>query len=415
MDVTDCRKVTYSSQKGEKILVGDRSKGYRRCRINIRGSVEKMTSHSRLYLRSNSPSDVVLISFWSLCISERNCIIWCHSKILTDVARCSFDLPPSARATPLSVLKPQTRIEVLDNTVDTEKRANKRRKPDSVENGGKTKSADDTPKQFARLMAWSKEGRALRKGLDDGEMGRKERRKKDKTAAAKHGKTDTEDASGAGGAAKAAVGSFDSAHKGGPKAATKVTKPPKPAKDMSLRSPPRQQDHGNSAPVAVDERTKLKIKPGERLQDFALRVDQTLPLSGVPKHSTKETLRIPGLKSNQNLTKHNKKLLRLQSQWREEEKRRREKGEEREDEMEDQKEEDGLLWTSVHDQQSSKKGKRMKRGGVDEGDIWKVLEKKNEGQGKALTAGQMVQQPPKLGKLKNMFKDPGDRRAVGAV
>ena len=69
----------------EKILVGDRSKGYRRCRINIRGSVEKMTSHSRLYLRSNSPSDVVLISFWSLCISERNCIIWCHSKILTDV------------------------------------------------------------------------------------------------------------------------------------------------------------------------------------------------------------------------------------------------------------------------------------------------------------------------------------------
>ena len=304
--------------------------------------------------------------------------------------------------------KSQTRTEVLDNDVAGERKSNKRRKANSEREGTLKKAADDTPKQFARLMAWSQEGRVLRKGLDDGEAGKKEKGKKNKTRVAKVTTENT---------AKGSIPVHDGVrfNKGGSEGALearrKSTKPPSPAKGILSQSPLRDQEHEDSAPVVVEEKTKLRIKPGERLQDFALRVDQTLPLSGVPKHSTRETLNIPQLKSKQNLTKHNKKLLRLQSQWREEEKRRKNKGEEREDELQDQKEEDSLLWSSVHDQQSSKKGKKMKRGAVDERDIWKVLERKSERLGKvnALTASQMVQEPPKLGTLKNTFKEPGER------
>ena len=325
-----------------------------------------------------------------------------------EALRSRFDLPPAARAKPLSVQKPQTRTEVLDNDVDRERKSNKRRKPNFESEDTRKKAADDTPKQFARLMAWSQEGRALRKGLDDGEMGKKERSKKNKTKVARKTNENVGDGSvPVHDGVRFNKDVSERAHK----ARTKSTKPPIPAKHIMSQSLLRDQEHDDSAPVVVEEKTKLRIKPGERLQDFALRVDQTLPLSSVPKHSTRETVNIPQLKSQQNLTKHNKKLLRLQSQWREEEKRRKDKGEEREDELQDQKEEDSLLWSSVHGQQSSKKGKKMKAGGVDERDIWKVLEKKDEGPGKmnVLTASQMVQEPPKLGRLKNIFKEPGGR------
>ena len=267
-------------------------------------------------------------------------------------------------------------------------------------------------------MAWSQEGKALRKGLDDGKLGRKERKRKTKTGGV--GKkvnrktADDDDDEKGKGAITVKEGAGSPGDGGASTTKAKTTKrgsttPTAPKSIMQPRPSENEQATAGSSEM-------LKIQPGERLADFALRVDQTLPLSGVPKHSTKETLKVPGLSHKQNLTKHNKKLLRMQSQWREDEKRRKEKGEEREDELEDQKEEDSLLWSSVHDQQGFKKGKKVKRGGVDEGDIWKVLErKKGEAEGKPLTARDMVKEPPKLGKLRSIFKEPGKRQVVGVV
>ena len=249
-------------------------------------------------------------------------------------------------------------------------------------------------------MAWRNEGKALRKGLDDGERKPKKQakntRKESVGEKAVNGNGDA--TSGSGGRIDDTVhanGATIQAAKG------KSTKVNSKAKEDSAAQPE------NSMDAREDATSKLEILPGERLSDFALRVDQNLPLSSIPKHSTKETLKIPGLKQKQNLTKHNKKLLRKQGQWREEEKRRKEKEEEKAEEWEDQKEEDSLLWNDVDGVRYARKGKR-KRGkeSGEEGDIWKALERKKT-EGKALTVQEMVKEPPKLGRVKNLFKEPG--------
>ena len=134
-------------------------------------------------------------------------------------------------------------------------------------------------------------------------------------------------------------------------------------------------------------------------------MDQSLPLSSVPRHTTKDTLKIAGVKSQQNFTKHTKKLLRLQSQWREEEQRRKEKREEVDEDLEDKREEEGLLWGGVEGERFAKKGKRKRGVEAGEGDIWKVLERKKEGNMGGLNVGESVKEPPKLGRVKNMFKE----------
>ena len=341
----------------------------------------------------------------------RSLMLYCSSTAMDADIDSSFDLPPAARATPLSTHKqkppsdsqPQRKIEILslDNNGRGEGRSNKRRKPNKseAESSGK-KSVDDTPKQFARLMAWRNEGKALRKGLDDGE------RKPKKQAKNTRKESVGEKAVNGNGDATSVFGGRieDTAHPNGAKTlATKRTSR-KLSGETKQDSAPRRE---NSTNATEDATSKLKILPGERLSDFALRVDQTLPLSSIPKHSTKETVKIPGLKQKQNLTKHNKKLLRKQGQWREEEKRRKEKEEEKAEEWEDQREEDSLLWNDVDGVRYARKGKR-KRGkeSGEEGDIWKALARKKT-EGKALTVQEMAKEPPMLGRVRNMFKEPG--------
>ena len=118
---------------------------------------------------------------------------------------------------------------------------------------------DDTPKAFARLMQFRSTGKGP-KGLDNGDAPKSKKRKLDQ---------DTQ------------------------KKASENTAPPIP-----------------------------KIMPGERMSDFAARVNQALPISGLARKGKT----VEGVKER--MTKHEKKLRKLQAEWRKEEARIREKEEE---------------------------------------------------------------------------------------
>ena len=278
-----------------------------------------------------------------------------HKRKRDNTQNGEFNLPPTTKAAPLPTHRPKA-VAAPDND-GMPKRSNKRRKPNtSTSTRQSAKVMDDTPKQFARLMAYQNEGKKLRKGLDDG-------------------------------------------------ISTKV-------KDKKKAKAAQQADSKDTVEVTstIDGSTEaLKILPNERLRDFALRVDQSLPLSSVPKHSTKASQIISGVKEKTYLTKHNKRLARMQSKWREDEERLKGKRQGEEEDALEKREEDGMLWMDVDEARNARKGKRAKR----EGDIWKELEVKRRQDGRGggnvggLSAGTAVQAPPTLKRVKNMFKEQG--------
>ena len=283
-----------------------------------------------------------------------------------------FDLPPEKRAKPLSVHKPKPETwEGFDDDAATkatsETKLNKRRKPNNRnkngEEDGKGKVMDDTPKNFARLMAWQSEGRKLRKGLDDGEGRRGKEKSKDKKEKGKRKTRDIVDAMAES------------------LSEPKTTKPMPSANVQDVET----QAASVTATAPVDSKSdvqpphatasSLKIKPGERLADFSLRVDQSLPLSNVPKHGTKD--KTLGLK--QKLTRHDRNLQRMQTEWRNAEGKIKARKEEEAEGMEDKREEDGLLWMDVESANANRKGKKNRKAGdLDDADPWKALEKKRK-------------------------------------
>jgi hypothetical protein len=270
----------------------------------------------------------------------------------------NFDLPPTTQASPLPNHKPRA-VVVADDAGET-KRSNKRRKPIGSKQSGWDvgPAADDTPKQFARLMAFTKQGKKLRKGLDDGLKAK-------------------------------ATG----------KGVSRKEKNESVARDSGSAEHSRSTNEDLRQPTPE---TQLKILPGERLADFALRVDQSLPLSSVPRHATKPpTMAGADVKEKTYLTKHNKRLAKMQAQWHEEEKKIQEKREEEDVDRVEQREEEGLLWADVVEARNSRKGRRKKA----EGDIWKVLEKKKRDAVGGLSAGTTAQAPPMLKPLKNIFRE----------
>jgi hypothetical protein len=257
-------------------------------------------------------------------------------------------------------------VVTLDDKDGAAKRSNKRRKPNGA--GKKQRQAkplDDTPKQFARMMAFQNEGKKLRKGLDDGIV------EKPKAGTKKQKKQSQNDTSTNGTQIEAGA-------------------------DSTIAT----------APAAADA-SALKILPNEKLRDFALRVDQSLPLSSIPKHSTKP----PTTEEKAYLTKHNKRLARMQAAWRSDEERLRQKEQQREEDVLDQKEEEGLLWMDVDEARRERKGKRKGK----EGDIWAELVTKRKdglvGGVGGLNAGTAVQAPPVLHGVKNLFKERRDVKA----
>jgi hypothetical protein len=208
---------------------------------------------------------------------------------------------------------------------------------------------DDTPKSFARLMQFHTLGKRLPKGLDDGsaESARKNKKRK-----------------------------LDSV--GAPTAASGAAPPPPPPPPPATETPPIP-----------------KIRPGEPLADFAARVDQALPIAGLGSTDKQRALKVPGLKER--TTKHNKRLERMQHEWREAERRRKEKLEEEVDELEEEREEHSLLWSGARGEKKKRKKRKGRDGpaGDEDDDPWKVLEQSRAGT-KQRNLQDVVQAPPQL-------------------
>lgn len=275
-----------------------------------------------------------------------------HTSLIREIADRipSFDLPPSVRAAPLPVGKVRT----------APAQKSKKRKTTHVQGYG----TDDTPKAFARLMAFSANPKH-RSGLDDGKK-------------------------------------------------TKKPKPtPKPTQAAATAAATAaEQDPTPNSETQPD--VALKIMPGESLSDFRQRVNQALPLSGISK-SGKKT---PGL-GDHRVTKHERHLKRLQAGWRAEEARIREKEMEAAELAEEEQDELDAMWedkTADLDgpgpagkkKKASKRGKKkLVVGEVRDGngeDEWEALRRKRE-EGKRKGLHDVVQEPPSFSRVpREIFK-----------
>jgi hypothetical protein len=212
---------------------------------------------------------------------------------------------------------------------------------------------------FARLLAFSETGKGLKRGLDDGTQ-------TNRGVKRKRGENSTTLKQNSSVVAKDETGSIESPHK------------------------------------------PLQIQPGERLADFARRVDQALPLAGLNTKGKK----VEGIKERQ--TKHEKKLRRLQEGWREEEKRIREKEEEEREVAEDELDErlasldkesrQIIMSAGKIGSKKKRKGKSKAIGEIeeDDSDPWEALTHKREApQG----IFDVVQAPPQFKKApREIFK-----------
>ncbi|KAK5085886.1 hypothetical protein LTS08_006528 [Lithohypha guttulata] len=271
--------------------------------------------------------------------------------------KSNFDLPPSSKAKPLPVIAP---------TKDFLTPRKRQKLNDGKSNRKKSTKNDsnDMPKTFARLMAWHKEGKKIGGGLDDGSKPAKKSKKKQQSSETATAET--------------------------------ATKSDPPSTNSTIP----------------------KIQPGETLTDFAIRVDQSLPLTSLAKSNINPNTSLPAdllakEKKSKHLTKHNKRLARMQAEWRNTEAKLNAKEEEEAEQNEEKLAEEKLLWDGVR--MTGKKGKKRL---VEDDDPWKVLEKKRrEEDGRrergaviGLTAKDQAQAPPVLGAVKNIFKE----RAVAA-
>ncbi|OCL03935.1 hypothetical protein AOQ84DRAFT_226732 [Glonium stellatum] len=239
----------------------------------------------------------------------------------------SFDLPPSAKAKPLSVRK-----EASADSVQSKRNKAKRKK---IQDGY---GEDDTPKAFARLMQFRSTGKGP-KGLDNGDAPKSKKRKLDQET---------------------------------------------------------QNNTSENITPAIP-----KIMPGERMSDFAARVNQALPISGLARKGKI----MDGIKER--MTKHEKKLRKLQEGWRKEEARIREKEEEKRELAEEEQDELEAMWEDKTSEIPIKgrKGKRRRLIGEqadNDGDPWEALKASRE-QPKGLH--DVVQEPPQFTRIpKEKFK-----------
>ncbi|OJD24710.1 hypothetical protein ACJ73_03922 [Blastomyces percursus] len=303
-----------------------------------------------------------------------------------------FDLPPTKIAKPLPA-----KSRDADNK---ESSNNKKRKPKkSTQDALK----DDTPKAFLRMMNQFQKatfGTAprARSSLDDGTKPNKRRRGEQEGGPSI--------AKGTGVTSKGARNS------------TKLNSEPQPP------APPPPSS------------TIPKILPGERMSDFSTRVNQALPLSGISRKSGSSSIsKDPALKNlrEHRQTKHERRLLRLQRGWREEEARIKEREEAERQEREAEEDEVNEQWkaweaeagltkkTKTAKNKKKKKKKRAGKGGGalggdgsdanaatvdddDDDDPWAELNRKAKAMQPANPL-EVVQAPPEqLTKPKEKFK-----------
>lgn len=125
-------------------------------------------------------------------------------------------------------------------------------------------------------------------------------------------------------------------------------------------------------------KTDLRIQPGESLSDFRARVDAALPLSGISRSGRK----VAGI-SDHRVTKHERRLKKLQKGWREEEARIREKEAEERELAEEDEDEERAMW---EDKTSDLPGAS---GGGGQNATGKKKKGKNKGKKKRLVAGEV--------------------------
>lgn len=305
-----------------------------------------------------------------------------HTRREQDLS--AFDLPPSQIARPLPVTKTARK-----NANQAKKGAKAaaaptqgtKRKRGAAGDAGK---ADDAPRAFKRLMALAS-GKRVRSGLDDGND-RKSKKDKGKGKKDKKDKKDTKDG------------------------------------DAKEDAPvPTTTTATTTAASEVPT-----IRPGERLADFAARVDAALPLTGLIKSgkSGKDPL---GLEKAFR-TKKERKMHKLYAEWHEEERRLKEKQAEEQDEAEEREmeldESLGVKWRLDLQQASSSSKKKKAKGGshnnMDAGgdDMWAEFNRKRMAatKTKAVRAGihDVVEAPPELTKI-NSSKYFEKRKAAAAA
>ncbi|KAJ5227303.1 uncharacterized protein N7469_007309 [Penicillium citrinum] len=278
-----------------------------------------------------------------------------------------FDLPPSVIAKALPVRNPQTKAK--NEKKPAQKQDDGEKKASFQNSRRKSAKEDDTPRAFRHLMQFQTTGRrAPPSGLETGE-------KKKKNPDNKKRKHEN--------------GEFkEEANK-------------KPAKTLSEQN----EAGGKEAKQAMP-----KILPGEKLSDFAARVDRALPLSAMTKSNH------PGAPKTRDhkMTKHEKHLRRLQAGWREDEAKIREKEQEEREEREEQMEEQLELlrqWDlERRGAKAKKKGatpkKKNKSGngdvGDDDPDPWAKLKKRDKE--RQANPFDVAQEPPQLKKPREIFK-----------
>ncbi|KAF2260159.1 hypothetical protein CC78DRAFT_536577 [Lojkania enalia] len=178
--------------------------------------------------------------------------------------------------------------------------------------------------------------------------------------------------------------------------------------DNGPQSKAKKRKVDDAVPDTADSeaQAKPKIMPGEKLSEFGQRVNQALPLSSVQRKGK----RIEGVRDHK-VTRHEKKLRRLQEGWRKEEARIREKEQEERELAEEEQDEIDAMWEDRMADipaTSAKKGKKGKKklvvGELDdkEEDPWEALKKKRE-ERKGLH--DVVQAPPQFTRIpREIFK-----------
>lgn len=275
------------------------------------------------------------------------------SSSLTPVR--SFNLPPDTIAKPLPVSK----------SADTKASRPAKPNPDKPGPSKKRKRSkpgdDDTPKAFARLMAFQN-GIKPKSGLDDGSKPTKTAKKR-KTAAA--------------------------------------------GNDVASAAP---QDPSAAAASTTTKPEMPRIMPGERMADFSARVDAALPISGLAR---KGSVKVEGVKRQR--TKLEKKITRMQDEWRERDRRMRNRAAEEEEDAEIEailegkegatasiilRDPDEVVGKKKKKTKKGKKGRKGKGGEDSDEDPWAVVAKARKAAEGASTGligvHDVVQAPPRF-------------------
>lgn len=185
---------------------------------------------------------------------------------------------------------------------------------------------DDTPKAFARLMAFS-QGKRLPKSLDDG---------------------------------------------------VKITKKEKKAANAAKTA--TNSDDANTAVVqkVVSKPEMPTIRPGEKMSDFSARVDAALPISGLINKTGKNGKDPLGLKVGR--TKTEKRMHRMYDEWREQDKKikdARQDALEQAEADDDDDMEGGVKWKVDMEAEEQSAGSKKKKG---KGKKKKVLGEVDDGE-----------------------------------